>query len=170
MPKAFFIIRHKGFDVPSQFFNCGDTVADRGNDLNTRVIFILDCKTLFSYHLEYEMLRIVFNLRLSKNNCNLKIIFTLSSFTIHDVSACMIVQHDNLGFFSFSSYYVFLTITLWQVDYGDVICNKSVWERKPNSMLGKWKYVGHTNRQVQTLQCNLVYIYTFGHVTRTLHN
>ena len=22
MPKAFFIIRHKGFDVPPQFFNC----------------------------------------------------------------------------------------------------------------------------------------------------
>ena len=92
------------------------------------------------------MVRIVFNLRLSKNNCNHKIIFTLFSFTIHDVSACMIVQHDNLGFFSFSSYYVFLTITLWQVDYGDVICNKSVWEQKPYSILCKWKYVGHLDK------------------------
>ena len=111
-------------------------------------------KVLFSYH-EIMRYRItILNLRLSKNNRNYKIIFTLFSFTIHDVSASMIVQNDNLGFFSFSSYYVPLTITLWQVDYGDVICNKSVWEQKPNSKLTKWKYVAQHSLTDKFKLCN----------------
>ena len=51
MPKAIFVIKHKGFDVPPQFFNC-DTVSYRGYDADNRVKFILYFKTLFSYHVD----------------------------------------------------------------------------------------------------------------------